>query len=158
VKHRCGQLYILAYVCGLCLCVGHDCQACKMAEPIEMAFGVFWTQETIIDGLCGCHLVNTIERSMLTGNAAYYCHYYGNLFGFVFNSSVFIAVCRRLQRYLSVYMSYVIVIQCVLRLCEFVVSCAKCWHRNSASISSAAVLLGGGHWRPRPTSLSYAPK
>ena len=43
-----------------------------MAEPVEMSFGCrrVGPGNHILDGVNGRHLANTVERSMLVGNAA----------------------------------------------------------------------------------------
>jgi len=57
----------------VCLCIGHDRELCKMAEPIEMLFveGDGWhtcvgPRNYVLDGR---HLAYTIERFMLGGSA-----------------------------------------------------------------------------------------
>ena len=65
-------------VCRSVVC--HDREPCKMAEPIEMPFGVWTQRKHVLDGSTHrSYLANTIEPFMCGGDAVFLSNYFDHL-------------------------------------------------------------------------------
>jgi len=79
VKHQSG----VSVCMSVCLCVGHKAEPSKTSQPIRIPFGRAesrWPKEPYIRlGTYGHHMANTVEQSVLGGDAACRCHHFHNL-------------------------------------------------------------------------------